>query len=308
MKTRKTVLLTADWNYFPMAMFTAWIVDQNHPQRDFDICLASIDTLPDHPLIQKLGVRVLRLEPPDVTAPTTHRIPATAYLRLSAPEALKHDYDRILYMDCDMLHIRGDLSRLMQVDLGPHALAAVRDDAQLRNHRRVPRDFRALGIGFHKYLNSGFLLIDTADFCARGIGRQALELAVARSEAMIYHDQSALNAVLKGDWAELPLVWNFQFCQKTLYFAVHFRPAILHFITSQKPWKSRYGIYPGWILDLYRGFFQTHFPVQYAAMQDLPASDARPGIQRLLLLIHAISARKYLANLTRFSDEWDVRY
>ena len=304
----KTVLLAADEGYFPYAMFCADTIHKLHPVRDFDICIVNAGPLPNHPLVEEIGVRLLDVDMSGIeeALPTGERISVAAYLRFLVVEPLAADYRRILYMDCDTLQLRGNLSELLEADIGNHALAAVRDDAQLRKDR-VTDDMAGLGLGRFKYLNSGLLLMDVARFNAARIGARALDLALEQPEKMLLHDQSALNGVLQGDWAELPLVWNFQFWRKTLYFAVHFQPAILHFITSQKPWSSRHGIFPHWILQRYRDFFALHFPQECDRMQGLPAPADRIGTHVFLLLEHAWNFRRFMPNTRRFKDDWDIK-
>jgi lipopolysaccharide biosynthesis glycosyltransferase len=305
----KTVVLIADARYFPYALFTADMIHAHHPARDFDICLITPDPCPDHPLIAETGLRVLSVSMPDSSAllRTDHRFSVAAYLRLLVPSLLARDYRRILYMDGDMLLQRGDLSALLEADIGPHPLGAVRDVCQLRNPNRLPKDMAALGPERFRYLNSGLLLIDVPRYIKAEIGPRAMAMATDHAAQMKYHDQTALNAVLKGGWAELPLVWNFQFCQKTLYFAVHFNPAILHFITSEKPWSGRHGIYPLWIQDRYRRFFRLHFPEIYQTMQAVPAPAARVKTHAALLLHHAVNFGKFIRNTRRFKDDWDIK-
>ncbi len=305
----KSVVLIADARYLPFALFTADMIDSHHPARDFDICLITPGPIPDHPLIVRTGLRVLSVTMPEASEQlhTDDRFSAAAYLRLLVPPLLAEDYRRLLYMDGDMLLLRGDLSALLEADIGPHPLGAVRDDCQLRKPDRLPKDMAALGLEHFRYLNSGLLLIDVARYVEGEIGPRAMALATQNAAQMKYHDQTALNGVLRGGWAELPLVWNFQFCQKTLYFAVHFNPAILHFITSEKPWSGGHGIYPHWILARYRRFFRAHFPEIYQQMQALPAPEARVKTHVAVLLHHAANFGKFIRNARRFKDDWDIK-
>ncbi len=305
----RTILLAADRNYFPYALFFADMIDRRHPDRDFDICIISPAPLPEHDLVGTLGLRMICVDMAEIAKDlhTDERFSVAAYLRLLAPQILRDDYSRILYLDSDMMLMRGDLSELLKIDMGGHAIAAVRDDTQLRKPDRIPKDFAALGLPNHKYLNSGLLLIDTEKFLTDKIGERALNLATSQTKNMIYHDQTALNATLKGEWAELPMAWNFQFCHKTMYFAVHFNPAILHFITSQKPWSSSKGIFPAWIQDQYRAFFSRHFPESAAKMGNLPPPAQRPKTHLMILLIHAFNFRRFIKNAARFQNLWDIK-
>jgi len=305
---KKAVFLSVDENYFPFAMFVADRLHRLNPERDFDICIVGTEDFADHPLIQEIGVRICRLEVAATpNLPTGKRLSQAAYLRLLAPAALADDYQRLLYLDADMMPLRGDYSALLDVDLGGHAIGAVLDDNQMRKPDRIPADFKKLGLSHQKYLNSGLLLIDTAKFNDRNIGEQAMALAAEHPEAMLFHDQSALNAVLLGGWAELSNVWNFQIWQKSLYFSIHFNPANLHFIASQKPWASRRGIYPAWILALYREFFKNHFPQKFREMEGLPLPEQKRRTHMLLLALHAVNFRRYIPNATRFADDMDVK-
>jgi lipopolysaccharide biosynthesis glycosyltransferase len=66
--------------------------------------------------------------------------------------------------------------------------------------------------------------------------QKLIELTADNPEIQFFHDQSAINAHLAGDWHPVSLKWNWQ----TLAFATRlvdkFDPNILHFIAQTKPW------------------------------------------------------------------------
>ena len=92
-----------------------------------------------------------------------------AYLRLALPAAFAGAYRRLLYLDADVFVQGGDFGALLGVDIGPHALAAVRDNIQWRTPGRRPDAFRRLGLGPAPFFNSGVLLIDVAAFNAQDV-------------------------------------------------------------------------------------------------------------------------------------------
>ena len=154
------------------------------------------------------------------------------YARLLVPQILPAHYRRALYLDADILVLR-DLGELWHADLQGASLGAVRDgmDASRRSgapaFERVPR--------VRRYFNAGVLLMDLAKWRASGVADRALRY-LQENPRSPYADQDALNVACDGDWKELGPKWNHQ----TLYHpgSLAERPAIVHFITGDKPWDA----------------------------------------------------------------------
>lgn len=172
--------------------------------------------------------------------PQTYITQASFY-RLFIPELLcRGDVSRAIYLDCDVI-VRDDLSKLWRTDLEGRPLGAVRDLGGIHRLKDL-----SLPSG-SKYFNSGVLLLDLRQWKERGLSVRVAKYAEANAKRLTYHDQDALNAVLHGEWLELPPRWNTQ----TNMLHKHPRDeemagstaaeiaedaAIIHFTGSSKPW------------------------------------------------------------------------
>lgn len=129
------------------------------------------------------------------------RYTEAASLRLLLPELLP-EYDRILYLDCDII-VRQDLARLWQeTELGDDYLAAVFEAPIEQQAER----FRALGCDPDRYFNSGFLLMNLA--LMRRDNLTARLLDACRVDYLEFPDQDALNQVCQGRVLPLSPVYN----------------------------------------------------------------------------------------------------
>jgi len=305
-----TIVLAADQNFVPYALFFIDQIAAAHPKRDFDFCLLTQDDIAPHPLIDQHGIRICKFTHIELAEklPAQGHISIAAFLRIFAPEFLAADYARMLYLDCDMFYLRGDLSQLITADIGDHAVAACRVPIQFRRNHFTPKDMRDLGFDYFRVLNSGLMLIDTARFNAAGLGDQMSDLILELAGGdKVYLDQSIINAVLKGGWAELPPIWNWNYNFRTVYFTELFNPAILHFVGRRKAWNHLNGEYPAKYSDAYRAFFKVHFPDLFAAMPPCarPSSNKRGHLRYFLK--HITDLRRFVPKMDRFDHDFDIK-
>ncbi len=73
-------------------------------------------------------------------------------------------YRRILYLDSDIFVEGCDISRLLEVDIGPHPLAAVLDAPFFYEPNHRANEFVKAGLPAVPYANSGVQVIDTKLF------------------------------------------------------------------------------------------------------------------------------------------------
>lgn len=170
-----------------------------------------------------------------------HRMPwvsAMTYARLQLQESLNGALGRVIFLDSDIL-VLDDLGELARADLRGHPLAAVPDahvDDALRTglrpeHEGVPQ--------VQGYFNAGVLVIDLDEWKLCSVSDRAL-CYLAEHANLPYGDQDALNAACDGMWQRLPSRWNFQLHHATRIERLPAleRPAIVHFVTKWKPWKT----------------------------------------------------------------------
>ncbi len=117
-------------------------------------------------------------------------------------------------------------------------LGAVADfhiDSALRHDPSVlPKDLPRV----NSYFNAGMLVIDLLQWRESKVGARALQY-LAEHPTTPYSDQDALNVVSQGAWKNIGDRWNYQnhYWTRIAKMTPGERPAIVHFITAQKPWK-----------------------------------------------------------------------
>lgn len=159
------------------------------------------------------------------------------FARLQIDDVFDIDVERVIYLDADML-VLNDILPLAKVDLQGAILGAVAD-RYIDGARRRGLEPNPGGVpNVSRYFNSGVLVIDLGQWRQRQIAQRAVRY-LADFPYSPYPDQDALNVACDSAWCELNAKWNFQ---QHLAFRITGipradRPAIVHFITSAKPWK-----------------------------------------------------------------------
>lgn len=166
---------------------------------------------------------------------TLPHISQMTYARLLIPHVLPTTVTRILYLDADLL-VLDDLEPLWTIDLEGRPVGAVLDVLDPLMKQGDPRLRTAPHV--RDYFNSGVLLIDLARWREERLSETAIEY-LNRYPQSPFKDQDALNVACDGLWKKLDPSWNFQD-----HFRVNIadiddgeRPAIVHFVTSNKPWR-----------------------------------------------------------------------
>lgn len=182
--------------------------------------------------------------------PVSRYLTIAAYYRLLIPEVVPQNFDKVIYLDCDMI-VRGDLSQLWQIEMGDNYVLAVQDDNQPYISMAAGlSNYRELGLHpHHKFFNSGLLVINLAKWRAENIGAKVLKFSEQNREYIRDADQDGLNAVLAGKWGELdprwnqmPRIYDYLSWQDSAYDAETYQalrhdPWIIHFTNAPKPWR-----------------------------------------------------------------------
>jgi lipopolysaccharide biosynthesis glycosyltransferase len=167
-----------------------------------------------------------------------HSYSRAAFLRLLIPEIVPDGFDRVLYLDSDLV-VRGDVSLLWAFPAEGKAFWAAFDDG-VRDTNFVRDRLGFAGVPEDApYFNSGVLLIDLPRWRAARISERAEEFLAQHSKLCLEVDQDALNVVAVGNWSVLPPNWNFQVVGMKAWSVLP--PGsddtvnIVHFI-NKKPW------------------------------------------------------------------------
>jgi hypothetical protein len=307
-RASRAVVFACDGHYARFALFAAEQIARLNPTRDFDICLCAMgEDLAAPPGLVGKRLRLCRVETDGIfrSLRLDARRTEASYLRLALPAAFAGEYARLLYLDADVFVQGGDFAGLFGVDIGPHPLAAVRDNMQWRTPDRRPDSFRRLGLAATRVFNSGVQLIDVAAFNDQQVLERCLAFGRSHSPARIGLDQDLINAVLHGGWAELSPVWNWQYTWASRLFEAMEGANIVHFIGPQKPWKHDRGEFPLRFRRAYRAFMAEHYPEDPVG-PDGPSPHQNPGFLRRMLVKHLLALGKTCRYLDRFPNALTV--
>jgi lipopolysaccharide biosynthesis glycosyltransferase len=252
--TRNAVCLCTDRNMLIPALFVADAVRSRLPAsaNRYDVILFSqasevseIHTswMRERGIICRDNMDMSRLS--DVKK-FSGRLTAATLMKLSLAEHLAGEYDRLLYLDCD-LTIHDDVGRIFSLDTGPFEIAASPSGRILielteKKRQEARAHFKALGMSEpYRFFNSGVLYIDVAKWNRAKLGERALAYIRQNPELCFLPDEHALNAILDGNIAELTPVWNMRPITKERRWAQRLgHPVIVHHAGPDKPWQ-RYG-------------------------------------------------------------------
>ena len=157
------------------------------------------------------------------------------YYRLLVPQEL--EVDRFLYLDVDLL-CRMDLQPLYTADLQGCPVGMV-PEAPLASC--IDETVRGLMKDFSEgeaYYNAGVLLVDAARWREEGLTMKCLEFVSAHRPQ--FHDQSAMNMLLRGRIRSLPHHYNLRTNAREdwprLKSPLCGAGCVLHFVDYPKPW------------------------------------------------------------------------
>lgn len=303
-RSRQAVVFCVDERYLPFAAHAACQIATLHPQRDFDICLVLPETIHLPASLLPYGLRRIPLGPDDPFEgfKCDNRRSTAMYHRLLLPDLLADDYDRILYLDADIHVEHGDFAALLCADLAGRPFAAVRDNPQWRTPQRHARDLKALGCENTRYFNSGVLLIDVPHWRAARLLPRAIDFGMRHHDRLMRHDQTVLNAVAAGDWAEISPVWNWQYSRRAQLFEAMVSANVIHFIGPVKPWNAPAGQLPPRFGKTLSRFMAAHFPDRPVKVPSGPA----PLHLNEMLIRHYLSRSRMARYLDRFPTETTV--
>lgn len=306
---RRAVVFACDGNYIRFAFHAAaQIARLGGEARDFDICIVSTEEVPTAPPgLAHHGVRCARVEVGERFDGLflDGRRTTAVYARLLLPAMFADDYERLLYVDADVFVGGGDFAALLDADLGPHVLGAVRDNTQWRTPGRRVREFRLLDLPAAPYFNSGVLLVDVTRWNAHDMLGEAVAFGREHRDKMVRHDQNLLNGLLHGRFAELSPVWNWQYTWSSMLFEAMEGANVVHFIGVKKPWRDPDAALPLRFRRAFHDHLATHYPD--AAREPVgrsPLADARR--MRRMLLKHLASQARMQRYLARFPDPFTV--
>lgn len=132
------------------------------------------------------------------------------YARLLIPDLLSEGYNKVLYLDGDMIALR-DVAELYDTDLCGKPIGSSRDWGMLSlvHGREEVRSYLTGTVGLsdpERYCMSALLLMDLAQLRRRFPTKELLK--VAASGLWMWHDQDVINRVFGGEILHLDPAWD----------------------------------------------------------------------------------------------------
>lgn len=177
-----------------------------------------------------------------------------AYYKLLLPEVLPREFQKAIYLDCDLI-VREDISRLWDMGLGGLSLMAVPEMSSTGMYASS-----VYGVKLYETLdikpdsrmfNSGVMILNLERWRKEETSRLVFDYLRVHGKEVVWWDQDGLNAILNNSWGSLDPGWNLQThliydysswraspLSKEVYYKTIKSPYIVHFNTSKKPWQK----------------------------------------------------------------------
>ena len=237
----KTAIVTCvNENWLAPACVTLLSASRNFGDADADLIIV-VDSLTDqgrrdvkefetrHGLAINLAVN----QPQGFSNLDPHRYSSATFLRLCLPQIISQNYQRVLYLDSDILAL-ANIAPLLRVNLDGQSLGAV-PEVKMAPGRGILTDRHRRKLGFPKgsdYFNAGVLLFDWQQTLASQMLDKASTL-LRSGRNFEFLDQDALNVAYLNQWQALPLKWN---VEQSAACYLQVEPALRHFNHAAKPW------------------------------------------------------------------------
>lgn len=189
---------------------------------------------------------------------THQHVSSTDLFKFDLPETFPM-YDKILYMDVDMI-VQGDLSSLYSTELNDNYVAAVKDMHGMVSGQHHSRN----GLVF--YFNAGLMLLNLKKMREDTISDKLVDFKLHKDQGF-FMSQDSLNCVFKQKVICLPPRYNymgpnldkytkneimeFYGISENEYEQVVNNATIVHLTNKKKPWKTQYV----WGADLWRKYY-----------------------------------------------------
>lgn len=178
------------------------------------------------------------------------------YYRLFAPFILPKELDKILYLDVDLICM-GDLSGLYQEELGDNYFVGCEDKGigiEDLSRLNLPLDYH--------YINAGVILINLKKMREDFTAQKIVDMVLEQSKDLKYLDQDFIN---KNFSNKIKVVSNkYNWLVKTCkYKDMPYRPIILHYAGSNKPWHDDISRYETEFIEPYYEILVLEGKIEY---------------------------------------------
>lgn len=143
------------------------------------------------------------------------------------------EFQRVIYIDCDVVLV-SDIAELYFTDMGDSIIAAVPDECIPSVPAFVEYVDRWVGVTADKYINSGVLVMNLAEFREAGIFDSFAEAVEGENPDTVAPDQDYLNALCHGRIHYLGGEWNKQPNEQNPIPVSQLK--LIHYNMFKKPW------------------------------------------------------------------------
>ena len=159
-----------------------------------------------------------------------------AYYRLMLPYVLDEAVEKVLYLDCDVM-VRKNLEQYYDCPIKDNYVAGVHDIEEEQHSERL---------NLPLYVNSGVLVMNIREIKQSFSLNEMLDEMnrLMKRDEVTCGDQDIINIIFHKKMLILQDAFNYQHCIHKKYVLKHKKEvqeaAVVHFITSDKPWFSTY--------------------------------------------------------------------
>ena len=217
-----TVFYSTDENYVAyLSVALTSLVQHANPHRRYRIVVLMRDLDPDsqdklrqvvrtYPNVElqlvELGAKIIDAVKDDKNVLNEDAVAYSIYFRLFIAE-LFPEYDRALYLDADTV-LERDVADLYDTDLKGNALGAAVDSFVATDPLLRAYSLHVPGVPPEKYVNSGVMLMDLAQWRQLGAAQRFVELMNRYHVRSVCSDQDYINAMFQGRITVLDPRWD----------------------------------------------------------------------------------------------------
>lgn len=145
------------------------------------------------------------------------------------------DYDKVLYLDADIL-VTGDISDLYNLDIDNNFAAAAIDRGIQKEE--FAEYMKSLDLYGRPYYNSGVLLMNLKKIREDGIVGRLISETSRLADKLEHPDQDVINIVFKDYIKPLSNIWNYQDEDRRVGEIELGGARIIHYTSGNKPWNT----------------------------------------------------------------------
>ncbi len=244
---KNAIVVCATPNWLAPAAVTLLSCAQHGAEQFADLILLSFEISDNHRndlklfnLKHKINIKLIEVALNELEGMGRGRLGIGSLMRLKLNQFLPDTYERILYLDSDVL-AEASCKKLFAIDLQGYPFAATENTAVLPwIKKNAPQHLASVAMNPNQlYFNAGVMLFDWKATRASCLMQRSLNL-LKQNPTWPFQDQDALNSASQGQWKMLDHKYNVT--KKTAdYLNIH--PVFRHFNGAAKPWnsKSRFG-------------------------------------------------------------------